>query len=171
MSWVDVFIVFVCLVSGAYGFWRGFVKEALALVTWLAAIWLAWRGAWMVEPMLGEWSQAPELRIWAARGVVFIVILTAGGLVTWLLRALIRSTGLSSTDRSLGILFGLLRGVLVVGLLTVGLQVAGLEQESWWQSAKFRPFGDRVAAGIRYYADIGRQYIEQNGDQITGPLG
>lgn len=171
MSWVDLFIVFVCLASGAFGFWRGFVKEALAMVTWLAAIWLAWRAAWMVEPMLGVWATAPELKIWVARGIMFVAVLTAGGLITWLARALIRSTGLSSTDRSLGVVFGLLRGVLVIGLLTVGLQVAGLEQESWWQSARFRPFGDRVAAGIRYYADIGRQYIDENADQLTEPLG
>ncbi len=163
MSWFDLFIVLIAAASCAFGIWRGFAKEAIALVTWLAAIWLAWQAAWMVEPRLGEWQAAPELRVWAARAIVFVLIMVVGGLFAWLLRAVIRSTGLSSTDRSLGGLFGFARAVLIVGLVTIGIQYLGLDQESWWADAKLRPISERVADGIRYYVEIGNRYIEEQG--------
>lgn len=93
--------------------------------------------------------------------ILFVLVLMAGGLVAWFLRTLIRATGLSSTDRSLGGLFGIARGVLIVGLLVIALQFSGMDQEPWWQRARLKPYGDRVAAGIVYYAELGSQYIEE----------
>lgn len=161
MNWVDLLAIFVIVASAAFGAWRGFVKEALSVATWLAAIWFAWRFAFVVEPMLGEWTSAPELKIWAARAITFVIILGIGGLIAWLARSLVRRTGLSGTDRTLGSLFGLCRGVLIIGLLVIGLQLSGLDQDPWWQQARLRPFGERVAAGIRYYAELGGRYLEQ----------
>jgi membrane protein required for colicin V production len=172
VTWADYLIIFICVASGAFGFWRGFAKEALSLVSWLAAIWLAWRFTWVVEPMLGEWTAAPELKIWAARAIIFIVVLVIGGLVAWFVRALVRHTGLSSTDRTLGGVFGVARGVLIVGLGAIALQLAGLEQNAWWQGAKLKPFSDQVAEGIRYYAELGGRILEeQELVRLTQPLG
>lgn len=163
MSWIDIVIVVIAAASCLFGIWRGFAKEAIALVTWLAALWLAWQAAWVVEPRLGEWAGAPELRIWAARAIIFVGVLIVGGLISWLLRAVVRSTGLSSTDRSLGGLFGLLRAALLVGLMTIGIQYLELDQESWWQSARLRTFSENMAEGIRYYVALGGQYLEEQG--------
>jgi len=172
VTWVDFLIIFICIASAGFGFWRGFAKEALALASWLAAIWLAWRFTWLVEPMLGDWVATPELKVWAARAIVFIVVLALGGLLAWLVRALVRHTGLSSTDRTLGGLFGLARGVLLVGLLAIGVQLAGMDQDPWWQGAKLRAFSDRVAAGIRYYAELGSQMLEEQGlANLVGSFG
>jgi membrane protein required for colicin V production len=167
MSWVDYVLVATCVASAAFGFWRGFVKEAIALITWLLAIVLAWQAAWMVEPSLGEWRAAPELRVWAARALIFIGVLVIGGLLAWLLRAAIRRSGLSSTDRSLGAVFGLARGVLLVGLLAIVVGASDLGAESWWAEARFRPFSERVGEGILYYAELGGRYL-QNGDMPVG---
>lgn len=160
MTWIDYAIIAICVASAAFGFWRGFVKEAIAIVTWLVAIVLAWQGAWLVEDRLGEWSAAPELRIWAARAIIFIGVLILGGLLAWTLRALIRKSGLSSTDRSLGAFFGLARGALLVGLLAIVIDVADLEAESWWADARLRSVSEQVAEGIRYYAGLGRRYLD-----------
>jgi membrane protein required for colicin V production len=163
MSWVDLLIVFVCLASAGFGLWRGFAKEALSVVTWLAAIWLAWRFSWTVEPVLGNWVAAPELKIWLARVVIFVIVILLGGLIAWLIRELIRHTGLSGTDRMLGSLVGLVRGVLIVGLVVIGLQLSGLDSDPWWQQARLKPYGERIAAGIRYYAELGGRYLEEEG--------
>lgn len=160
MSWIDYLIIFIAIASAAFGYWRGFVKEAIALTTWLVAILLAWQASWIVEDRLGEWQAAPELRVWAARIILFIAVLVLGGLLAWLMRALIRSTGLSGTDRSLGAVFGLARGVLLVGLVAMLIGVAELADESWWAEARLKPFSEQVAEGIRYYAGLGRRYIE-----------
>lgn len=161
MSWADLFIVLICVASAVFGVWRGFAKEALSLVTWLAAIWLAWRFTWLIEPMLGEWVAAPELKIWAARVVIFVIVLVAGGLIAWFVRELIRHTGLSSTDRTLGGLFGLARGALIIGLVAMGVQLLGVDGDPWWQESRLRPYCDRIAEGIRYYAELGSQYLEE----------
>ncbi|NIW24940.1 MAG: CvpA family protein, partial [Gammaproteobacteria bacterium] len=121
--------------SAGFGFWRGFAKEALSIATWLAAIWLAWRFSWVVEPLLGNWVVAPELKVWAARVFIFILVVIAGGTIAWLVRGLIRASGLSGTDRMLGSLFGLGRGVLIVGLLVIVFEYAGVDADPWWQDA------------------------------------
>jgi membrane protein required for colicin V production len=159
VSWVDWLIIAACLGSAGFGFWRGFAQEALSVATWLAAIWLAWRFTWIVEPMLGTWVVAPELKIWAARAVIFILVLIAGGLIAWMVRELIRRSMLGGTDRMLGSLFGLLRGVLVVGLAAVVLELTGLDQDPWWQQAVLAPLSEQVAEGIRYYAALGSRYL------------
>jgi len=161
MSWVDWLIIVAFVVSSGFGVWRGFAKEALSVVTWLAAIWLAWRFAWALEPMLGDWQSAPELRIWAARAIVFIAVMIVGGIVSWLMREFVRHTGLSGTDRLLGGLFGALRGALIFGLVVIALQLSGLDQDPWWQQAYLKPYGDQIADGIRYYAQIGGQFLQE----------
>ena len=159
MSWVDLLIVVVCLGSAGFGYWRGFAQEALSVMTWFAAIWLAWRASWVIEPLLGNWVVAPELQVWAARAVIFLLILVMGGVVVRLVRELIRHAGLTRTDRMLGSLFGLIRGVLIVGLAVLVLEFTGLVQDPWWQEARLSPFSERVAGGIRYYAALGSSYL------------
>lgn len=160
MTPVDWVIVLICAVSAAFGFWRGFVKESLALATLLAAIWLAWRFSWVVEPLLGDWQGADEARLWTARIVVFVIVLVAGAAIAWLARALIRGSGLTGVDRLLGGIFGLARGALLIGLGVIVLELAELDQDSWWQNARLKPHADRIAEGIRYYAELGSRYFD-----------
>jgi membrane protein required for colicin V production len=157
---VDYVIVLICVVSAGIGVWRGFVKEALSLLTLLAAIWLAWRFAALVEPMLGEWAGAPEVRVWTARIIVFVLVLIAGSVISWLARMLVRHTGLSGVDRLLGAGFGLVRGVLIVGLAVIVLEFLGLDQDGFWQDARLRPYAEQVAAAVRYYAELGNRYLQ-----------
>jgi len=160
MTWIDYAIIAICVASAAFGYWRGFVKEAIALATWLLAILLAWQGSWLIEERLGDWETAPELRVWAARAIIVVVVLIVGGVLAWMLRTLVRGTGLSSTDRSLGALFGCARGVLLVGLLALLIEAVDVAGRDWWSGAKLRPFSEQVAAGILYYADLGSRYFE-----------
>ena len=161
MSWVDVVVIFGCFVSAGLGAWRGFMKEVLSLMTWLAAIWLSWRFTWVIEPILGEWVAAPELKLWLARSIIFIVILALGGILSWFVRKLLLHPVLSGTDRLLGAIFGLGRGVIVLGLAVILLRFLGLEEDSRWQEARLNPYGDRIAESILYYAEYGTRYAQQ----------
>jgi membrane protein required for colicin V production len=160
MTPVDYLIVLVLVVSAGVGFWRGFVKEALALLTLLVAIWLAWRFAALVEPKLTNWAADQEVRIWIARGVIFALALVLGALASWVARQLIRHTGLTGVDRMLGGAFGFARGVLIVGLLVLALDFLDLDQDGWWQSARFRPYAEQVAAAVKKYAELGTRYVQ-----------
>ncbi|HSC14157.1 MAG TPA: CvpA family protein, partial [Gammaproteobacteria bacterium] len=160
MTSVDYVILVLALLSVLIGVWRGFTTEALSLLTLLAAIGLAWLFAGSVEPHLGDWASAGEVRIWAARLIIFVVVLALGGLAQWLARKLIRHTGLSSVDRTLGAIFGFLRAAVVLGLVVLVLQFTELDQESWWQDARLRPYAERAADAVKYYAELGTRYLE-----------
>lgn len=161
MSWVDLVIVTGCFASAAFGAMRGFARETLSLVTWIAAIWIAWNFSWVVTWFLGDWAAAPELKVWVGRAIVFVIVLVAGGIVGQMVGSLIRHSGLSGTDRVLGSLFGLGRGALVLGLAVLVLEMAGLDQDSWWREARLSPYGDRIADGIRHYAAVGGLYLQE----------
>jgi|KBSMisStaDraftv2_1062788.scaffolds.fasta_scaffold44955_2 membrane protein required for colicin V production len=160
MTLVDYIILLVLVVSAGVGVWRGFVKEALSLLTLLVAIWLAWRFATLVAPKLSNWAADQDVRIWIARGIIFALALIVGALVSWLARQLIRHTGLSGVDRMLGAAFGFARGVLIVGLLVLALDFLDLDQDGWWQSARFRPYAEQVAAAVKKYAELGTRYVQ-----------
>jgi len=160
MTPVDYLIVLVVLVSILVGLWRGFTTEALSLLALLAAVGLAWTFAAELAPSLGGWAEAEEVRLWIARFIIFVTVLILGGLVSWLARKLVRQTGLSGLDRMLGAAFGLLRAAVLVGLAVIVLQFAEVDQESWWQQARLRPYAERVAEAVKYYAELGSRYLQ-----------
>jgi membrane protein required for colicin V production len=161
MTSVDYVIVFLALMSAAIGIWRGFTTEALSLITLLAAIGLAWMFAGVLAPSLGSWAASPEVRLWSARVIIFVIVLVAGGLVSWLARKLVRHTGLSGLDRTLGAAFGLLRAAVLLGLVVIVLEFTELDQESWWQQARLRPYAERAAAAVKYYAELGTRFLAE----------
>jgi membrane protein required for colicin V production len=161
MAPVDYVISFLVLVSAAVGVWRGFTKEALSLVTLLAAIGLAWAFGEDLAPALGTWVSTADVRLWTARVIIFVIVLVVGGLASWLARKLIRHSGLSGLDRTLGAGFGLLRAGLIVGLAVIALQLAELDREPWWQEARLRPYAERVAEAVKYYAELGTRYWQE----------
>ncbi len=161
MTPADYLIVAVCVASALVGVWRGFAREALSLLTLLIAIWLAWRFASVIEPYFGAWAGAPDVRVWAARVAVFIVVLIIGGVITWLARTLIRHSGLSGLDRLLGAAFGVVRAGVLIGLAALVLDFAGLDQDPWWRDARFKPYADRIAAAVLYYAELGNRYLSE----------
>jgi membrane protein required for colicin V production len=124
------------------------------------AIWLAWRFGALIEPKIGNWAADPDVRIWIARAIVFVFALLLGSLASWAARQLIRHTGLSGVDRALGAVFGFARGVLIVGLLVLVLDFLELDQDGWWQSARFRPYAEQVAAAVKKYAELGTRYVQ-----------
>ncbi len=161
MTPTDYVILFVCVASALAGVWRGFTSEALSLITLLAAIWLAWTFSWVVEPLLGEWAGSPEIKVWVARVVIFVVVLLVGGLISWLARKLVKGTGLSGIDRVLGGGFGLLRAAVLIGLAVIVLEFTELDGEPWWQEARLRPYADQAAAVVRYYAELGTRFLRE----------
>ena len=162
MTPVDYVILFLVLVSAAVGIWRGFTTEALSLITLLAAIGLAWTFADLLAPGFDSWAEAAEVRLWIARLFIFVIVLVVGGLVSWVARKLVRQTGLTGLDRTLGAAFGLLRAAVLVGLAVIVLQFAEVDRESWWQEARLRPYAERVAEAVKYYAELGTRYLQDS---------
>lgn len=150
MIFVDYVLLAILLVSIVIGALRGFLREAVALVSWILALFLAWQFAPSLEPHLGAWLAAhPDLRIWVARGLVGMGVLVVGGVVGALLGHFVRLSIFSGLDRLLGIFFGLLRGLIVLGLLVILGQLLRMDVEPWWGQSKLIPQAMRVANGLR----------------------
>jgi membrane protein required for colicin V production len=134
----DIVILGIILLSALMGFARGFLKEVLSLVTWAAAIGLALFFAPQVADYLADRIADDVVRRVAAFAGIFLCTLVAGGLLQWLIGRLVESTGLTGTDRVLGLVFGAGRGVLVclVGLIAIRSFVQSTE---WWQASVLAP--------------------------------
>lgn len=160
---VDYILIGAFAVSLVIGFFRGFFREALSLINWALALWLAWRFSGLLDPVLAGVS-SPALKLWLGRGIVFVGALLAGALLSRLVSLLIQKTGLTGTDRALGMVFGAARGVLVVGILVIGFQMLEMDQEAWWQDSLIVPQTAELTASIREYLDAG---LDKLGDVVA----
>ncbi|MGQ0383912.1 MAG: CvpA family protein [Gammaproteobacteria bacterium] len=154
MSGADHLFGIILLASGFVGFLRGFIREAIALLSWLVGLWLAWHFAYLVTPLLGGALAEPGVREWVGRAVVlFLVLLAGAGIAAIVAHFAHRATGLAITDRVLGSVFGLMRGVVVVGLLVIGGREVNLDLEPWWDVTKSMPVAEAVANWLERYAE------------------
>jgi membrane protein required for colicin V production len=157
---VDYILLAVLIISTAVSVLRGFVKEAISLVSWAVAIWCAWRFGGAVAGALEGSIDSMTSRLWVARSLLLVGVLVAGGLVEWLVLFLLQKSGLTGTDRAIGTVFGFARGVVLAGLLVAVLQSGGLEAEPWWQDSKLIRFAEPVADMLRDAAEEGFEYLD-----------
>ena len=123
VQWVDIVIVTVIGLSVLTGLFRGFVKELVALCIWVAAIWLAYHYAESLDFALKSYIHDKTMRIVIGFIVILFATLLVGGIINMILGSILRRTGLSGTDRTLGMVFGFLRGVFVVALLMLAARM------------------------------------------------
>jgi membrane protein required for colicin V production len=153
MQGADYVIVAIVGVSVLLGIFRGFVREAVAVLSWLLGIWIAWRHSEFLYPYMGGLLETPAQKAWAARAVVLLLVLLAGALVGAILAWITHTAaGLSIVDRLLGLLFGLTRGAVVVGLAVIVGQTLQLDGQSWWKDSKLMPYAEYVGDWLQGYA-------------------
>lgn len=139
MNWTDWVILVIVAISGLLSLRRGFLREALSLVTWIAAFVIARLFSAPLSASLTDIIQDPSVRFMVAFAVLFILTLIAGSLLQLIAIALVRATGLSATDRLLGVGFGVVRGGLVIVVIVALLRVTPVVDDSWWQSSTLIP--------------------------------
>ncbi len=149
MTAADAFIILILLGSTVIGILRGFVREAASLVFWVLAIWAAWKFGPVIEPHLGGLLADPNVAPWVGRFVILVLVLLVGWVVGMLASYLTRSLGLGAMDRVLGLLFGMVRGAVLVGLVVIGGELLHLNHEEWWSRSKLIPFGETAGDWLR----------------------
>ena len=165
MPIADLVIAIAIAISVVIGFVRGFVKEAISIASLLIAIWAALHFGPGVGTIADNWLSSPDLQKWFGWLLVFVVILTVGGLLGWGVAKMVRLSVLSGTDRMLGILFGFCRGAVLVGVAVMGGQFAGFDNDDWWDKSFLIDYGEFVADWIRVMAPKGMDML-QPGDLI-----
>jgi len=135
MNWVDYFILAVVAISALISLVRGFVREVISIVVWVAAFWLAIRFAQPASAWLAPYIDSPTLQMVGAFAILFVGTLLVGALINYLAGLLVGSTGLSGTDRALGVVFGAGRGLVIVAALMLLLGLTHMPRERWWQES------------------------------------
>ena len=159
MPIIDILIAAAILVSVVVGIFRGFVKEAISIAALLVAIWAALYFGPEAGDISENWFKSEELQMWFGRVLVFLVILSLGGLLGWGISKLVRLSVLSGMDRLLGAGFGVARGILLVAVAIIGAQFAGFDNDNWWLQSKLIPHFEVVADWIKIMAPEGLDLI------------
>ncbi len=149
MSATDWILISVLAVSLVVGAWRGLVYEVLSLLGWVAAFYAAQWLAPLVAGMLPIQSASAALRHAAAFVLVFIVALFTCGLITFLIKKILHSIGLSPVDRTLGAAFGVLRGLILLLAATVVINMTALKRSDWWLESKGAPALTAILKGLK----------------------
>ncbi|CEK10871.1 CvpA family protein [Legionella hackeliae] len=156
--WVDLLIIAVIGLSVLTGLIRGFVKELIALAVWVLAIWMAFNYSQELDPWLQKYIQDKTARTVTAFIAILIATLIVGGIVNALLSFILKRSGLSGTDRILGMGFGFVRGVFIVALIMLVIRMTSLPYQEYAGNsmlyAKFEPV-------VNWLYDLMPQVVKQ----------
>ena len=120
MHWVDILVIIALLISGAFGYSRGFVHEVLSIAGWIGAGFATIYGTPVLKPFMMQFIGDPFIAALITGILIFIGALIILSLVTRQISRGVKESALGALDRALGFLFGLLRGALVVSLVWIG---------------------------------------------------
>ena len=135
MIGVDYAILGILLISSFISLMRGFVKEALSLVGWVLAFWVSLSFAVPLSKLFESSSDDPTLRLIIAFVVLFVLSLIVSAVINFFASRLVQRTGLTGTDRFLGVIFGFLRGAVLVSVLVLLAGLTTLPKEDWWDDS------------------------------------
>jgi membrane protein required for colicin V production len=139
MIWVDYVIIGIIALSAIIGLARGLIREVLALAVWIVAAFAAWMFYVPVAAQLEPWIATPSIRMAAAVVILVLGVLVIGAIVAYLLSVLVDKTGLTGTDRLLGMVFGAGRGAVLVALLVFLATLTPVAEDPWWSQSRLLP--------------------------------
>lgn len=149
MNWADYVILGIIGISAAISTLRGFFREALSLLGWALAFWVALTYTPPLASHLSELLTIHSLRLGVAFFALFLATLLVVSLVNFLIGQLIDKTGITGTDRVLGIVFGVARGVIIVSVLILLAGLTPFPKASWWQQSLLIDHFEMMAVEIR----------------------
>jgi len=135
MIWIDFAIIGIILISVFISIIRGFVREALSLVGWVVSFWIAFTFAGGFAELFLNAIEDKTFRVIVGFGILFVTSLVLFVVVNYFAVQLVHRTGLSGTDRFIGVVFGLLRGILIIAVLVMLAGLSSMPKESWWKES------------------------------------
>jgi membrane protein required for colicin V production len=135
MSMLDLIVLLVLILAVVRGLMRGMVDTLFSLAAWILAFVLGKWGALMVAPLLPIAIESPAIRYFAGFAVIFLVVLIGVLLLGHALASLVKAAGLGSTDRMLGGVLGLAKGLVILIGLTLAAGLTSLPRTDFWKQA------------------------------------
>ncbi len=155
LTLIDVALIAVVLISAIFAFGRGFVHEALSIAGWIGAALAVIFGLPLVRPYVRDFIQPPLLADFAAGATIFILAMIVLSIFTRAIAMRVQGSRLSAIDRSLGFLFGLLRGAVLICLAYIPVQwlMTPQEQPAWIREARLQPVVEWGSAKLASLVD------------------
>jgi len=151
MTALDLIVLAVIALSVMFAYFRGVVREIVALAAWIVGLVAAFRYMDQVATIFGGLDVMPAVRHVLAFVLILVAFMIAGALVAWILRSAVRAVGLGFVDRFLGALFGVARGALIAVLFALIAGVTTLPRHDWWQNSLVGPVLADSALALRPY--------------------
>ena len=142
MNSFDLAVLGVIALSAVFAFARGFVREALSIVAWIGASLITLYGFSGVYGIVVRFVTTPLLADLVAGAGLFVICLIMLTILTGYVARFVHSSALSPIDRTLGLIFGLARGVFIVSLayLVLDISLPQNDRPGWIKQAKSEPF-------------------------------
>ena len=135
MTWVDLAIIVIILISTFISLVRGFAKEALSLAGWIIAFWVALTFMTRFAQLWAKVIVDPTFRLITAFAILFVLTLLASFVANFFASQIIKRTGLTNLDRFVGVIFGFLRGLVLVSIVVLLLGLTPVPKADWWQDS------------------------------------
>ncbi|MEN9728473.1 MAG: hypothetical protein RL434_2839 [Pseudomonadota bacterium] len=145
LHWADLFILAVVGISALLSLFRGLVREVLSLLGWACAGWGAFVFASPLAARMAGVVEVPSARLALAFILLLVGILLAFALLNFLIGRLVAHTGLTATDRMLGVIFGVARGVAIATALVMIAGLTPLPRDPWWREPVLLPHVETLA--------------------------
>ena len=171
LNFADWFILIVLIASGVISFARGFTKEFLSLFLWLVSFIAAISLEYLATPKINEFIGNEEISKIISYVVVFIIFIFVGGIFIKFISKIIKWSGASGFDRFLGVLFGLIRGSIVLFVIFL-LLPSSLKTTDLISNSKITPIIQKYAPQIEEYFRnlIDNRNVVEEALEIIEPL-
>jgi membrane protein required for colicin V production len=137
MTSFDYTVLVIIGISIVVSIMRGAVREMLAIIGWITAIYVAKTYAAQLIPLLPADIPTEALKVLAAYIIVFFGVLLIASLLIIALSSLIKKIGLNWFNRGVGAVFGFARGLLIVSVLVFLAGLTSLPKDTRWTNAMF----------------------------------
>ncbi len=132
---LDYTLIAIVLASSIIGLTRGFVRESLSFIVILVALWVSFTYSTRAETYLVDLIPNAQARLWAAVIGLILVALLLGSILKSILMHFMKKAESTYLDKFMGCLFGILRGLALVGLIVWGISNTNLKEKTWWKES------------------------------------
>ncbi|MGQ0742274.1 MAG: CvpA family protein [Alphaproteobacteria bacterium] len=159
---LDILVVGVILFSALFAMWRGLIQETLSIVAWVAAAYSALRFYPWLQPLVEDYVASPRLAALAAGAIIFLIVLIPISFLSHRFGENVKQSHIGPVDRSLGFVFGVGRGLVIVGLAYIAFSalVPTRDHPGWLTHARLLPL-------IQSTSDVLLSLVpDRNGDVV-----
>jgi membrane protein required for colicin V production len=166
ISWLDVILIIIMLVSGFLAMVRGFTREVLSIFSWavaaVAALYLTPKYWQTVE----SYFPSPAFAQIGFAAGVFIITLIVVSLITFRISDRVLDSRVGALDRTMGFIFGLARGCLLVAIVFILFSALARDQPTWITEAKSYPILKQTQVAIESLMPLNpEQYLPGKDDE------